>query len=83
MFKLIIYVTGKPSLHGYKRREFTWSAVHNCHVFQNKEYAPEEFNAVAEKVLRDNQDMHPLVRAVEIAPTPITQPAAPPEQIAV
>lgn len=65
MTKLIIWVPGKPNLHGYRRRDFAWSEQHKCFVHDGKEYTPEEFNAVAEKVFRRSEDMHPCVRVIE------------------
>lgn len=85
MTKLIIWVPGKPNLHGYRRRDFAWSEKHKCFVHDGKEYTPDEFNAVAEKVFRRSEDMHPCVRAfddgqkaapVRPAPAPAPLPVA-------
>lgn len=78
MSKLIIYCTGKPMIHGFKRREFTWSAEHNCYLFRGKEFEPKEFNEVVEKALRNNSDMYPLVRAIIPAPVAAAEPVPPP-----
>ena len=82
MTKLIIWVPGKPNLHGYRRRDFAWSEQHKCFVHEGKEYTPEEFNAVAEKVFRRSEDMHPCVRALDdgqkaapVRPASVTAPA--------
>lgn len=81
MTKLIIWVPGKPNLHGYRRRDFAWSEKHNCFIHDGKEYAPDEFNAVAEKVFRRSEDMHPCVRAFDdgqkaapVRPAPVPAP---------
>lgn len=67
--KLIIYINGRPNVHGHKRREFLWNPTHNCHVYRNTEYTPAEFNAVIEKAMSQNQDMFPMVRVVGFAET--------------
>jgi hypothetical protein len=62
--KLIIYSRGKPITHGYKQREFRWMPKHNCYVFREKEFSPEEFNEQVEKIVMDNLDLRPMVRVV-------------------
>lgn len=62
--KLLIYIPGRPNVHGHKRREFIWRPEHNCHVYQGREVEAAEFNQIAEKVFRQNQDLFPLVRIV-------------------
>lgn len=76
--KLIIYITGKPIIHGYKRRDFRWVPKHNCYLYQEKEFLPSEFNAACEKIMRDNQDMYPLVRVIEVSDSSENWEAAPP-----
>jgi len=64
--KLIIYAKGKPIIHGYKQREFRWMPKHNCYVYRETEYSPEEFNQAVEKVMQDNQDLRPMVRVLDV-----------------
>ncbi len=64
MIKLIIYVKGKPIIHGYKQREFRWMPKHNCYVFREQEFTPKEYDAIHEKVMMDNQDLRPMVRVL-------------------
>ncbi len=61
MSRLIIYVSGKPLLHGHKRREFLWSPAHKCYLYGGKEIEAAEFNAIYEKAMRTNADMNPRV----------------------
>lgn len=61
---LIIYVTGKPLLHGHRRREFAWSPPHGVYLYDGKEFAPSEFNEAYERCMRNNSDMNPRVRVV-------------------
>jgi hypothetical protein len=89
MPKIIIYVPGKPIVHGYKRREFIWSEPHKCHVYMAREYELSEFNEAFEKAMKNNRDMNPMVRVIELdaakpapaaaaplAPPPIINPVA-------
>jgi hypothetical protein len=62
--KLIIWIPGKPMVHGFKRREYIWSVEHGCHIYLGREFSPEEFNSVVEKAIRNNMDMHPLVKVM-------------------
>lgn len=86
MSKLIIWVTGRPSLDGYAKREFKWSELHKKFVYEGKEFLPTEFNAKWEKAFRNNMDLQPQVMVIEngIAaapapvPPPVVRPAAPP-----
>lgn len=84
MTKLIIYIPGKPSIHGFKRREFLWSAIHECHIFMGREYDAAEFNDAYAKVMKTNRDMNPMVKVVQAevaavaAPAPVAPLAPPP-----
>lgn len=69
MAKLILYVTGKPLLYGFKRGEFKWSQPHQCYIYQGKVFSESEFNAVADRVLRGFPDMFPSARVVELSAT--------------
>ena len=62
--KIIIYITGKPTLHGLKRREFQWSGPHGLYLYENRELELSEFNAKYEKAMRTNADMRVLVKVV-------------------
>ncbi len=70
MAKLIIYITCKPVLHGFKRREFLWSEVHKLYLYGGKEISLAEFNAIYEKAMRTNADMRPLVKVLDVTPEP-------------
>ncbi len=75
MSKLIIYVTGKPNLHGHKRREFLWSPAHGLYLYNGKEIDATEFNAAYEKAMKTNTDMNPRVKVVSsiaVQPEPPT-----------
>jgi hypothetical protein len=63
--KLIIYITGKPTLHGHKRREFLWSPAHSCYLYEGREIEPAAFNAKFEKAVRNNADLNPRVKMIE------------------
>jgi len=76
--KLIIWVPGKPLIHGFVRREFKWSEKHKCYIHGGKEYTPEEFNAVAPQAFSRGEDMHPCAKAIveaEAAPKAAPPPA--------
>lgn len=78
--KLIIWIPGKPLLHGYKQREFLWSQAHGCYLYGGKEIDAKDFNAVYERAVRNNADLGPRVRVMTVdkaivraaPPTPIT-----------
>ncbi len=63
--KLIIYIKGKPNIHGHKRRDFRWVPQHNCYLYREREFTVSEFNVESEKIMRDNQDLYPLVRVLD------------------
>lgn len=63
-FALIIYVSGKPSLNGFRIREFKWSEKHRKHIYLGSELPPERFNAYFEKAWRNNADLTPRVMVV-------------------
>lgn len=67
MFKLIIYVTGRPILNGYKQREFQWDKAHGCYIYEGKEFSPSEFNEKYEKAMKTNSDLRPRVRVLGAA----------------
>jgi hypothetical protein len=85
MTKLIIWVSGRPSLNGYRIREFIWSESHKRFIYEGKEFAPEEFNAKFEKAFQNNQDLMPRAMVASVGPvsqvvvktTPPPSPAAP------
>ena len=59
MAKLIIYVSGKPSLNGFRIREFKWSELHRKHIYLGQEIEDTAFNALFEKAWRNNTDLQP------------------------
>lgn len=72
---LIIYCTGSLVTHGYKRGEFLWSEIHQCYIWQGKEYDETEFNGVIVKALTDYRKyLQPLVKILDATPVaaPIT-----------
>ena len=73
MAKLIIWVGGKPLLHGYKIREFHWAEKHGCFIYEGRELSDVEFNAKFERAWRNNSDLQPKVRVVETSPE-VAQP---------
>lgn len=75
MFKLIIWVSGRPNLEGFKKREFVWNERHKAFIYEGKEFSPEEVNAKYEKAWFNNQDLMPRVRVVDIA-TVAVEPAS-------
>jgi hypothetical protein len=78
MAKLIIYVTGRPLIHGYKQGPFIWSETLRTYVYQGKEFSEQEFNAIAEKTIKDYDHLHPAVKVSEFSVTspPIAPSAA-------
>jgi hypothetical protein len=68
MAKLIIYVTGRPLINGYKRREFVWSEEHKLFLYGGKEFTEQEFNAIQDKVLTGNADIYPRVKVSTLSP---------------
>ena len=77
MAKLIIYVTGKPLMNGYKVREFQWSEVHRCYLYEGRELDAAEFNEKWEKAYRNNGDLSPKVRVTDAGNPPTPAPANP------
>lgn len=83
MAKLIIYVSGKPLMNGYKVREFQWSEVHRCYLYEGRELDAAEFNEKWEKAYRNNGDLLPRVRVTDAGNPPTPAPANPaPEPVA-
>lgn len=74
--KLIIYCGGNPVTHGHKRGEFLWSEIHQCYIWQGREYDESEFNSVVVKAMTDYRKyLQPLVKvldAVPLAPPVVT-----------
>jgi hypothetical protein len=64
MPKIIIYITGKPGLHGFKRREFLWSEPHKLYLWGGRELELREFNDAWTTAYRRNHDMNPQVKVV-------------------
>lgn len=80
MPKLIIYVSGRPLVQGYKLRQFKWSEVHKKYLFRATEYALEDFNKAYEEALRQEGDLNPRVMVVAdvvaaVAPAPVVDHA--------
>lgn len=64
MPKIIIYITGKPGLHGFKRREFLWSEPHKLYLWGGRELELREFNDAWPKAYSRNHDMNPQVKVI-------------------
>lgn len=76
--KLIIYITGKPTLHGHKRREFLWSPAHSCYLYEGSEIEAAQFNAKFERAMKNNADLNPRVKVIESAGAESAPPFSPP-----
>lgn len=76
MSKLIIWVSGRPNLDGYKKREFVWNEQHRAFIYEGREFDAAEFNEKFDKAWRNNQDLAPRARVVGLA-TPVAPPPAP------
>jgi hypothetical protein len=72
--KLIIWVPGKPLLNGYKQREFIWSEAHKCYIYGGSEIDASKFNELYEKAVRNNFDMNPRVKVVDVQRIAIIEP---------
>jgi len=72
---LLIYITGKPNIHGYKRREFLWSPAHNLYLFQGKEWSPKDFNEAWLTAMRRNEDLRPMVKVLTAETANVSPPA--------
>ncbi len=79
---LIIYVTGRPKIYGFKRHEFLWSEAHGVYLYGGKEIPVAEFNTTFDKVFlryQGFQDLNPRVKVITPAvATPPAPPAAAP-----
>ncbi len=64
MAKIIIWLAGNPKVHGYKKREFTWSEPHGCYLYRGVEYTLADFNAAYERALKTNADLLPRVKVL-------------------
>ena len=76
MAKLIIFLTGRPQIYGYKRGDFTWSVDHKCYLWKNRILDEREFNEVADKAIHEHEIDHPSVRIVEFSK--VAEPPPPP-----
>ncbi len=76
MLKLIIWISGRPNLNGFKRREFVWSEPHGCYLYMGREFAPSEFNEAFEKAFKNNRDFYPRAKVIETDEAPANAPAA-------
>lgn len=78
MPKIIIYIPGKPLLHGHKRREFHWSPSHGVYLYRGRELELTEFNDAWADAYRRNHDMNPQVKVLVDAVAPAPRPKNPP-----
>lgn len=78
MPKIIIYIPGKPGLHGHKRREFHWSPPHGVYLYRGKELELEQFNEAWVDAYRRHHDMNPQVKVVADGAAPAPRPKNPP-----
>lgn len=65
MSKLIIWVSGRPNLDGFKKREFVWVEKHRAFIYEGREFDAAEFNAKFDKAWQNNQDLTPRARVVD------------------
>ena len=80
MSKFVIWVSGRPNLYGFTRREFIWNEPLQLFIYKNKVFGEDEFNALVEEALLRYMDDHPRVKVVEFEPAP---PAAADREITV
>lgn len=66
--RAIFCLRAKPSLHGFRIREFVYDPVRDLHVWQGRELEVEEFNARSHEVMTVNEDLHPFVLLVAGVP---------------
>lgn len=66
MFKLIIWIPGRPTMNGLKRRAFLWSTAHRCYVYEGAEIDPADFNAKYEKAVKNIPNVKPGVRVIVV-----------------
>ncbi len=64
MAKIIIWLGGNPKVHGYKKREFTWSDAHGRYLYRGVEYSLADFNEAYERALKTNADLIPRVKVL-------------------
>lgn len=80
MGQFIIWVTGKPNLYGYRRRDFKWDANLNLFIFQGKIFDESTFNETVREAFEHHADFHPMVKLIstpavedlDSVPAPIT-----------
>lgn len=73
MSKFIITISGKPTIHGYKRGDFKWVEVRKKYLYLGRVIEGHEFNAIIARVLVRDADLHPQVELLpEEAPAPVS-----------
>ena len=65
-------------MSGYRQREFHWSEVHRCFIYEGKEFSPAEFNAKFDKAIKNNVDFNVRVKVVDASESAAPVVAAPP-----
>jgi len=65
MFKLIIWVPGRPLVNGPRRGKFEWSAPHQCYIYEGKEIEAAEFNAKYPAAIKSAHESRPQVRIID------------------
>lgn len=89
MAKFIAYLTGKPIVHGFRRKDFIWMEQFQAFVLNQNVFTEHEFNKVAER-LHDFRHLEPKIKCVdserkpidldEAAPVPQPPPKPTPEE---
>ena len=51
MSKFIISLSGRPLVHGYRRREFIWDESRSRYVYKGKVFEEPEFNELVKEAL--------------------------------
>jgi len=76
--KLIIYLGGKPSMNGIRRRDFLWNKTHNCYVYGGGEIAPDDFNAKYELARKNAGELLKAQMRVRVVySVPVAVPVVP------
>lgn len=66
--RIIAYLTGNPSVQGYKRREFLWMPEHKCYVHNGRPFTEKEFNQLVPAICKKHRDLYPQFRMLEEPP---------------
>lgn len=62
--RLIIAIQKKVGLHGLVVRGFRYDSRHSLHIWEGKEFEPEDFNKIAKEVFHRNDGLAPFALVV-------------------